>query len=152
MRIKRPNCKTNYRRTGTWRGWRASAAGAVITLTTRWLCGRGLQAKPARDLRGALAQKQQQVQNILPGVLAAYPVGRTDGARMTTSRATIRSAVAGLLTSGLGLPSGNVMEFLPGAFRGATPVVLVLSGGGREPIAYALRNTAGVFWTSKPMC
>lgn len=65
---------------------------------------------------------------------------------MTTSRATIRSAVAGLLTSGLSLPSGNVMEFLPGAFRGATPVVLVLSSGsGREPIAYAL-ETQPVFF------
>ncbi len=56
---------------------------------------------------------------------------------MTTSRATIRAAVADLLEDALSLPDGNVMRALPGGFRGATPVVLVLSGGsGRAPWEY----------------
>lgn len=55
-----------------------------------------------------------------------------------TSRATIRAAVAALLPSALGIPAGNVLEGLPGAFRGASPLVAVLSGGtNREPSAYA---------------
>ncbi len=54
-----------------------------------------------------------------------------------TSRATIRAAVAALLPSALGIPAGNVLEGLPGAFRGASPLVAVLSAGsGREPFEY----------------
>lgn len=50
-----------------------------------------------------------------------------------TSRATIRAAVAALLPSALGIPAGNVLEGLPGAFRGASPLVAVLSAGSHRP-------------------
>lgn len=66
---------------------------------------------------------------------------------MTTSRAAIRDAIAALLTTALALPSGNVRKATPGAFRGATPVVLVLSGGSnRPPMAYG--ETQPVFLVS----
>ena len=63
-----------YQRTGTLgRGWRASAAGAVITLDNPVSYAGAVYGPNQRAIfAGRWPQKQQQVQGILPGVLAAY--------------------------------------------------------------------------------
>lgn len=63
-----------YQRTGTLgRGWRASAAGAVITLDNPVGYAGAVYGPNQRAIfAGRWPQKQQQVQSILPGVLAAY--------------------------------------------------------------------------------
>ena len=56
-----------------------------------------------------------------------------------TSRSTVRLAVATAVQTVLAgiVPSGNVLANLPGPFAGATPLVLVLSGGSaRKPFSY----------------
>lgn len=56
-----------------------------------------------------------------------------------TDRSTVRLAVVSAAQSALAslVPSGNVLGNLPGAFAGASPLVLVLSSGsGRQPMSY----------------
>lgn len=60
-----------------------------------------------------------------------------------TDRNDVRLAVATAARTALAslVPSGNVLANLPGAFGGATPLVLVLSGGsGRKPSEFGAKD------------